>query len=1128
MRLFVQEQIIDGEMSEVGESIKSESIKSQTEDESHQQQDSGSDDERPAEDEIPIDIDFLGDLVAEMEREASTGVRQSLPAAGTPILKKLTPSPRPTFSWSAHQEDAERIEWESQESHTPRASIRILSAEEEETLLPSEMELSGGPQTLAIEMREDSIEDDDLVPSESQLDFAHSDEPDDGGSDDDEEKGLLPSETQLHGSSPRGVWPQPHHEATPEVDLQPSSVQLLGAFSSDEEEPLPLDVPGSGHPQAGEEDLVPSPSQLVGQQAATDGNADQPDDDLLPSPSQLYGLSLPPVPQPLSSSSSPLAHRSPAAGSHDNLYPGETQLHQHSPAPADAGLSEPEVEVTVSQFPSKPITQPSRVAVSPSKTSGTTSQTTAIGAQDSDDEPLELPPGFPASAQRRTTLQAAIQIDGEGPAAEHGSAHKERRMQEPTTQVGRRIPPLAPPTSQQAYKRKSFPMVDDSQDFVSPDPDDLHIVEKTARPRPLPPVRVSGHRRPRTSNSQSVRKRLVSISPLAPSRQNAVQPSESPPPRNMLLPYEYQPSQSSPARSYDDGAVLHYSPRRTSERHARHQASVEFNEPPNVSRKRRGQAHARRFDKDPFLYDDDGEFLKTNPAYVIPKGYKPPIPSLHGRIDGQVTPYSRMNGPRRWTMEEQILLYRTIQQVPLSEAYPPRVVEYLHGEFGVISTALAQYNKQHMRDKMRVIVDSLQLNRRHVVGRARYWLPPNDPDRIQYERELRKFQDEEKQQLARDKAKRLEEARAKEAQKALEKEQRRGEVARADDSDSSTDDSSSSSEEERPPRPRVVAPWAILPPNEEVDELDSDAEPDPFILDPALITGLPPAEDIQAIVKRRQREDARTSKPQPAPTARTTRSKKTPTVVAGTPTSAQRQLPSPAASSMSAENDVEMELGDEPDAAEDAVHDSDAEATSNRRARSTRRSEPTSVGPKRRQPARGASSAPQDEPSPERRVTRSRANGSGKVAPTWSTGTRRSARQASEVPNSKRRRLALEVVIEKRIEKRVPSPVPESAMEIEAEPAVEAGAEPAKNVDAEPTVEVEAEAPAEVETEPTVAPATEPTDKAAAEPVLAVEEDELAGDGEEGGGQESQVGIDDSASQVVKKAIIRQKVLGLL
>lgn len=129
---------------------------------------------------------------------------------------------------------------------------------------------------------------------------------------------------------------------------------------------------------------------------------------------------------------------------------------------------------------------------------------------------------------------------------------------------------------------------------------------------------------------------------------------------------------------------------------------------------------------DAYLIDEDGSPLETDPDYTAPADYKYRIANsrLHGQVGTQTSTFSRRSGQRRWSREEELLLYRTVQKVPLDDWYPLRVVWYLHGENGQLSSALQDFNTQHMKDKMVVIVRVRVNNGRPVEGRARYWLQP--------------------------------------------------------------------------------------------------------------------------------------------------------------------------------------------------------------------------------------------------------------------------------------------------------------------------------------------------------------------------------------------------------------------
>jgi hypothetical protein len=183
---------------------------------------------------------------------------------------------------------------------------------------------------------------------------------------------------------------------------------------------------------------------------------------------------------------------------------------------------------------------------------------------------------------------------------------------------------------------------------------------------------------------------------------------------------------------------------------------------------------------DYFMCDEDGSALESNPEYVVPPGHKPTRSVLHGKKQGQVSQYTRKTGRKRWTLEESLLLWRTAQKVPLEEPNPLAVVDYLHGEFGILSTELEDYNRQHMKDKMKQLIEVRCNNRRVVEGRARFWLPtltePDEfgnfvhPDKIKLQEEVEKAGRRKRRREAEAfKEKAAEEQRKKDAAKAKKK-----------------------------------------------------------------------------------------------------------------------------------------------------------------------------------------------------------------------------------------------------------------------------------------------------------------------------------------------------------------------
>lgn len=192
---------------------------------------------------------------------------------------------------------------------------------------------------------------------------------------------------------------------------------------------------------------------------------------------------------------------------------------------------------------------------------------------------------------------------------------------------------------------------------------------------------------------------------------------------------------------------------------------------------------------DPFLVDEEGHPLEPNPKYRMPHNFVQQRSRIHGRIGDQSTSYSRISGRRKWTKTEELLLYRTLQQVPWEEPYPIRVVWCLHGEYGVLSHDLEDFNPQHMKDKMRTTVQARWNNQREVNGRARAFLSGTNPLRQDYEREVEQWRAARKRELR----------NARMAESQTEEPVRRKESAkkrRARDSEEEEAESSSSKEEE--------------------------------------------------------------------------------------------------------------------------------------------------------------------------------------------------------------------------------------------------------------------------------------------------------------------------------------------
>nr|ODN89251.1 hypothetical protein L204_06188 [Cryptococcus depauperatus CBS 7855] len=145
---------------------------------------------------------------------------------------------------------------------------------------------------------------------------------------------------------------------------------------------------------------------------------------------------------------------------------------------------------------------------------------------------------------------------------------------------------------------------------------------------------------------------------------------------------------------------------------------------------------------DPYLIDSDGSPLQTDPTYVLPLDYHFPVSELFGPVPGSESNpkiqwrYHRMTGPRQWSEDEALLLYRTVQKVPLFEEFPFRVVDYLYGEYGSKGDDLKWHHRQHMKDKMKSIVETRLNQGKSVTGRARAYARKDTKARQQWDKEI--------------------------------------------------------------------------------------------------------------------------------------------------------------------------------------------------------------------------------------------------------------------------------------------------------------------------------------------------------------------------------------------------------
>lgn len=142
---------------------------------------------------------------------------------------------------------------------------------------------------------------------------------------------------------------------------------------------------------------------------------------------------------------------------------------------------------------------------------------------------------------------------------------------------------------------------------------------------------------------------------------------------------------------------------------------------------------------DPFFVDEDGSPLTPSEEYTLPddrnKQYSFFKSNLYGRKSDKGSKYVRLSGPRRWTKEEELLLWRTVQRVPATQVYPLRVVWYLHGDGGQLSEKLKWFSVQHMKDKMRTTVMRRLRSGELVQGNARAWAPLGSKEKDNWDKE---------------------------------------------------------------------------------------------------------------------------------------------------------------------------------------------------------------------------------------------------------------------------------------------------------------------------------------------------------------------------------------------------------
>jgi hypothetical protein len=150
------------------------------------------------------------------------------------------------------------------------------------------------------------------------------------------------------------------------------------------------------------------------------------------------------------------------------------------------------------------------------------------------------------------------------------------------------------------------------------------------------------------------------------------------------------------------------------------------------------------------MYDELGRPLEPNEDYIVPATWDPPKSRIHGKKAGKVYQYSRLDGRKvRFTGPESLLLWRAVQQAPMSVENPVDAAAYLYGEFGVRNHTLALYNKQHMRSRLVTMCETRVNRGLPIEGRARMFLPLKHPLRREYEEDKVAWRAEEAARLVR-------------------------------------------------------------------------------------------------------------------------------------------------------------------------------------------------------------------------------------------------------------------------------------------------------------------------------------------------------------------------------------------
>ncbi|KAL1411820.1 hypothetical protein Q8F55_002787 [Vanrija albida] len=538
----------------------------------------------------------------------------------------------------------------------------------------------------------------------------------------DEDDDLLPSPGLLQGHD-KAAGPAPQPEAQ-------SPGAALGDPVGESQQSVDAgpDVDGEDDPsQGGDTPQAKGADPAVDR--STEANGEPP-----PQRSQPLDVALPPQPSSPSSSRSSLtpAPTSPARGSPTSSARGSPSLSPAPPSPKTATSGTLPVVAPTANGDPQEARDASPAPGALAEADSTTNPPENAQAVDFDD-------GLPDTEPVTTDLEPAAEVE---PVTD--------TVQPPTPQHAPRRPGRQ---NQRAFLNRSYKRAEELTAF-GPDSEEDELQEApevskhASTTRRITGPRPSIQRRPRTPEPAppSVSSLRVKPSPRSPDLLLPYNPRKSLP----VSPLKQARPASTSHRASSHHAASTRQPQSSSRAPASHRASSSHRAPSPPPRRAVSPLAERDLPadipppqiprlSDSLMVDWDGKPLETDESYVLPADYDPNPSRLHGQVNGRGFRYARKSGKRRWTGAEELTLYRTLQKVPMSETYPLRVVWYLHGEWGVHSRVLSEFNPQHMKDKMRTIINRRINQRLPIEGRARAFLPASDPRRDDFDAEMEQY-----------------------------------------------------------------------------------------------------------------------------------------------------------------------------------------------------------------------------------------------------------------------------------------------------------------------------------------------------------------------------------------------------